>query len=291
MNFTFLIPTINNYNHLKICISSIQKNSKFNHQILVHSNNSKDETSNYLKSQSIYEMKSDKNYGLCTALNALTKKAENDFLIFIHDDMYLCPGWEDILINEINSHKDHNFYLSGVMIAKKDGHINYNFGDDYKNFDETNLLKMYNNFKFNDIQGADKNPSVVHIKLWQKVGGLSEEFNPGDASDPDFILKLWNNGVRIFKGLSKFRVYHFGSITTRKNKSINLNKGSKIFLKKWGFTYKFFQKYYLDCQNEYLGPLNEPKKNFFFYFELYICKLRLITNIIKNKLSTNKNLY
>ena len=57
MNFTFLIPTINNYNHLKICISSIQKNSKFNHQILVHSNNSKDETSNYLKSQSIYEMK------------------------------------------------------------------------------------------------------------------------------------------------------------------------------------------------------------------------------------------
>ena len=36
--------------------------SKFNHQILVHSKNSKDETSNYLKSQSIYEMKSDKNY-------------------------------------------------------------------------------------------------------------------------------------------------------------------------------------------------------------------------------------
>ena len=112
-----------------------------------------------------------------------------------------------------------------------------------------------------------------------------------DISDPDFILKLWNNGVRIFKVLSKFRVYHFGSITTRKNKNINLNKGSKIFLKKWGFTYKFFRKYYLDYQNEYLGPLNEPKKNFFFYFELYICKLRLITNIIKNKLSTNKNLY
>ena len=65
MNFTFLIPTINNYNH---------KNSKFNHQILVHSKNSKDETSNYLKSQSIYEIKSDKNYGLCTALNQLAQK-------------------------------------------------------------------------------------------------------------------------------------------------------------------------------------------------------------------------
>ena len=118
MKFTFLIPTINNYNHLKICISSIKKNSKFNHQILVHSNNSVDETSNYLKSEFVYEMKSDKNYGLCTALNNLVKKAENDFLIFIHDDMYLCPGWEDVIINEIKSHKDYNFYLSGVMIEK-----------------------------------------------------------------------------------------------------------------------------------------------------------------------------
>ena len=283
MKFTFLIPTINNYNHLKICISSIKKNSKFNHQILVHSNNSVDETSNYLKSEFVYEMKSDKNYGLCTALNNLVKKAENDFLIFIHDDMYLCPGWEDVIINEIKSHKDYNFYLSGVMIEKINGHINYNFGDNYRNFDEENLLKKYNQFKFKDIQGADKNPSVVHINLWKKVGGLSEEFNPGDASDPDFVLKLWNSGVRIFKGLSDFRVYHFGSMTTRKNKNINLNKGSQIFLKKWGYTYKFFQKYYLKHHTEYLGPLTEPKKNIYFYFYLYICKLRLILYFIKNK--------
>ena len=283
MKFTFLIPTINNYNHLKICISSIKKNSKFNHQILVHSNNSEDETSNYLKSESVYEMKSDKNYGLCTALNNLVKKAENDFLIFIHDDMYLCPGWEDVIINEIKSHKDYNFYLSGVMIEKINGHINYNFGDNYRNFDEENLLKKYNQFKFKDIQGAEKNPSVVHINLWKKVGGLSEEFNPGDASDPDFVLKLWNSGVRIFKGLSDFRVYHFGSMTTRKNKNINLNKGSQIFLKKWGYTYKFFQKYYLKHHTEYLGPLTEPKKNIYFYFYLYICKLRLILYFIKNK--------
>ena len=282
MKFTFLIPTINNYNHLKICISSIRKNSKFNHQILVHSNNSTDETSNYLKSQSIYEMKSDKNYGLCTALNNLVKKAENDFLIFIHDDMYLCPGWENVLINEINSHNNYNFYLSGVMIEKINGHINYNFGDDYRNFDEKNLLKMYSQFQFDDIQGADKNPSVVHVSLWEKVGGLSEEFNPGDASDPDFTLKLWKSGVRIFKGLSNFRVYHFGSMTTRKNKNIKLNRGSKIFLQKWGFTYKFFQKYYLEHQTKYIGPLNEPKKSIFYYFHLFICKLQLIFNHIKN---------
>ena len=282
MEFTFLIPTINNFNHLKICISSIMKNSKFKHQILVHSNNSDDETSKYLKSESIYEMKSDQNYGLCTALNSLVPKADNDFLIFIHDDMYLCPGWEETLINEINSHKDYNFYLTGIMIEKINGHINHDFGDDYRSFDEAKLLKTYNEFKLKNIQGADKNPSVIHKKLWERVGGLSEEFNPGDGSDPDFVLKLWNIGIRIFKGLSNFRVYHFGSITTRKNKNINLNNGTQIFLMKWGFTYKFFQKYYLSHQTEYLGPLTEPKKNIFFYLQLCICKIRLFVQYIKN---------
>ena len=29
------------------------------------------------------------------------------------------------------------------------------------------------------------------------VGGFSEEFNPGDGSDPDFCMKLWINNQNI----------------------------------------------------------------------------------------------
>ena len=35
--FSILLPTLNNLNYLKICIDSL-KNSKFNHQIIVHVN-------------------------------------------------------------------------------------------------------------------------------------------------------------------------------------------------------------------------------------------------------------
>ena len=276
MKFSILIPTINNYNYLKICISSILKNSKYEHEILVHSNNSTDQTSSFLKSMNIEEIKNSNNFGLCTALNQLAQKAKYEFLLFLHDDMYICPNWEEPLINEINSYDHSNFYLSGIMIEKTNGHINYNFGDDYSNFDENKLLKMYNAFPFQDIQGNDKNPSLVNKNLWNKVNGMSEEFNPGDASDPDFILKLWNSGVRIFKGLSNFRVYHFGSITTRKNKNIKLNNGAKIFLNKWGITYKFFRKHFLNYHARYDGPLKEPKKNIFFYFDLFICKMKFL---------------
>ena len=38
-------------------------------------------------------------------------------------------------------------------------------------------------------------------------------------------MKLWLQNVRMFKCVSKFKVYHFGSITTR-NKNIKLNVGS-----------------------------------------------------------------
>ena len=58
-------------------------------------------------------------------------------------------------------------------------------------------------------------------------------------------MKLWQEGVRIFKGLNNCKVYHFGSIVTRSyknNPKINTesgSRGSKIFLLKWGMSIKF----------------------------------------------------
>ena len=47
--FSILIPTFNNLEYLKICINSIKKNSKFNHQIIVHVNEGSDGTFDYVK--------------------------------------------------------------------------------------------------------------------------------------------------------------------------------------------------------------------------------------------------
>ena len=85
------------------------------------------------------------------------------------------------------------------------------------------------NDKTVNYQGSHWAPHVVHKDLWNEVGGFSEEFNPGDGSDPDFCYKLWNKNIRIFKTFSKWKVYHFGSATTRKSKNITINKGTKIF--------------------------------------------------------------
>jgi len=272
---SIIIPTYNNLEYLKICLKSLKKNSQLKHEIILHVNDGSDGTLKFAKENNILHSFSVNNVGLCTAINTAVKKASSNLLLYAHDDMYFCPNWDNYLLNEINQ-IDHNlYYFSGTMIEKNSAHISFNCGETFENFDENKLLNNFDKLVFFNHQGSHFAPHLVHRELWDKVGGFSEEFNPGIGSDPDFNMKLWNEGVRIFKGINNFRVYHFSSITTRK-KNIKSNKGNLIFLKKWGFTHKFFKKHFLRSKTLYMGPLIEPKKNISFYLDLFICKLKIL---------------
>ena len=56
MKFSIIIPTLNNLNYLKILVSSIEKNSSKDHEIIVHVNENLDNTINFLeeKKNNIY---------------------------------------------------------------------------------------------------------------------------------------------------------------------------------------------------------------------------------------------
>ena len=272
---SIVIPTYNNFNYLKLCLKSLKKNSFYNHEIIIHINDGSDGTLNFVKDNSLKHTISDNNIGLCSSINKAAELVSNQYILYSHDDMYFCPDWDKVLLNEVKSLSHDNFYLSGTMIEPNSGHIIYNFGIDFDTFKEEELLSNYKNINFYDHQGTHFAPHLVSKKLWDKVGGFSEEFNPGIGSDPDFNMKLWRAGVRIFKGLNDFKVYHFGSITTRKKKNFIQNKGDKTFLKKWGFSIKFFKKYYLRSKTKYDGPLNEPKKSLNYLLDLLICKIKL----------------
>ena len=58
-------------------------------------------------------------------------------------------------------------------------------------------------------------------------------------------------------------------------KDIKQNRGDKTFLKKWGFTTKFFKKHYLKSKTKYDGPLKtRPIINFKFFVNLFLCKIK-----------------
>jgi len=275
--FSILIPTLNNLKYLKLCIASIIKNSHLNNEILVHVSEDLDNsTRSYLVKENIDFTYTEQNVGLCTAINIIAKKAKFHYLIYSHDDMYFCPNWEKPLKDEIKKIQHNEYYLSGSMIEQNSGHIKYDCGSTIEEFDEQKLLNNLDNLQIDDHQGSHFAPHCVHVDLWKKVEGFSEEFNPGIASDPDFNMKLWKEGVRIFKGLSEFKVYHFGSLTTRKNQNVKQNRGDNTFLKKWGITTGFFKKHYLRSKTKFKGPLEEPKKNLTYYFDLLKSKIKLL---------------
>ena len=280
MKFSIIVPTWNNLKYLKICLNSIRKNSKYEHDLNVHVNEGNDGTVEYLNSNGIKFNHSVENLGLCKGSNSAASLAETDYIIYTHDDMYFLPNWDQYLVNEIKLMSDNLFFLSSIQLSHYTpgkaiiNHIHYNAGKTIDEFNEQKILNEFENLKFYDLQGSHWAPHVIHKSIWNKIGGFSEEYDPGFGSDPDLNMKLWNIGARIFKGVNKSRVYHFGSLTTRKNLNIQRNNGRKTFLLKWKISMDYFIKHYLRRGEKYNNKLPNPEFTFLSFFELILCKIK-----------------
>ena len=275
MKISIIIPTYNNLKFLKFCLSSIKKNSYYNHEIILHVNEGSDGTTNFVKENKLIHTHSIDNIGLCSSINKAFSLVTTDHILYSHDDMFFCKNWDIHLEKEINKYSNNLYYLTGTNVSAKHGLINYDCGSSPETFDEKKFNDFCNEDKSKDLQGSHWAPHLIHKDLWSKIGGFSEEFNPGDGSDPDLCMKLWNENVRIFKTISKFKVYHFSSVTTRKS-NIVLNNGTKTFLLKYGFNPRFFRKYYLkgNGSNFFNGKLSNPNLSTYISIEYIVNRIK-----------------
>jgi glycosyltransferase involved in cell wall biosynthesis len=251
--FSILIPTWNNLKFLELCVRSIEKNSSFNHQIIIYVNDGSDGSLDYVKEKGLDFVHSPKNVGICFALNALRPLVKTDYIVYMNDDMYVCPQWDKYLWDEIQKMSDKMFFLSSTLIQPRTFYSKSiiapaNYGETVEEFDEKRLLEEYATLPHHDWLGATWPPNIVHRDIWDLVGGYSVELSPGMYSDPDFSAKLWLAGVRLFKGVSKSRVYHFEARSTGR---ITKNNGSAQFLLKYGITSATFMRYVLHRDENY----------------------------------------
>lgn len=258
--FSIIIPTWNNLPYLKLCIDSIRKNSEFNHQLIIHINEGKDGTEEWVKQDEGLDYSySRENIGICYALNACRPLVRTPYIVYMNDDMYACPGWDKELREEIRKTGHNNFMFSCTAIEPTDTGNNcviiHNYGRDIKQFREKDLLEEFNQHNMHDWQGSTWPPNIVHTDVWDLVGGYSVEFSPGFYSDPDFSMKLWVAGIRLFKGVSNSRVYHFGSKSTNRSAK---NKGYYTFIKKWGISSSTLTNQFLHRGAPFDGPLPMP---------------------------------
>lgn len=239
--FSIFIPTWNNLPFLKLCVESIRKNSTYSHQIIVHVNDGSDGTLEWVKAERLDFTHTERNVGVCLAMNMMRSKVKTDYICFFNDDMYALPSWDAALYDEIQGLKDNLFFLSSTTIqphTKGASILNADYGDSIETFREEALLHEFRQIKMADWMGATMPPNIVHRDIWDLVGGYSVELSPGMYSDPDFTAKLWLCGVRYMKGLQASRVYHFETKSTTR---IRKNMGQMQFLLKWGMTNSTFR--------------------------------------------------
>ncbi|MES2704515.1 MAG: glycosyltransferase [Bacteroidota bacterium] len=256
---SIIIPTWNNLPFAKLCVESIRKNSAYTHQVILHINDGSDGTLQWAQQQQLDYTHTPGNAGICKAVNEAGGLATHDYIVYMNDDMYVCPGWDTHIAEEIKKAGTDCFMFSSTMIEP----INYNnpcvinkdYGETIDTFDEATLLKECATFDKPDWTGSTWPPTIVHRKYWLITGGYSIELSPGVSSDDDFAMKMWYAGCRIFKGIGKSRVYHFQSKSTLR---IKKNNGRKQFLMKWGINQSTFNKYYIRRGTPYTGALTDP---------------------------------
>lgn len=244
--FSILLPTWNNLALLKLCVRSIEQHSAYPHQIIIHVNDGSDGTLEWVREQGYAHSYSPQNIGICFAVNEAAMQAKHDYILYLNDDMYCCPGWDTALVERLKQLDTDLFMLSGTMIEPvASGNpcvLVGDYGRDTDSFAEQKLLADLPNFHKADWYGSTWPPTLVHKTWWFKLGGYSSEFSPGMSSDNDFAMKLWHAGCRTFIGVGKSLVYHFQSKSTGKVKK---NDGAQQFLQKWGLRQSVFNRYYL----------------------------------------------
>jgi GT2 family glycosyltransferase len=262
--FSIIIPTWNNLPYLKLVVESLKRHSRHAHQILVHVNDGSDGTLAWVRETGLEHTASPANIGICHAVNLAAARASHEYIVYMNDDMYCCPGWDEALVRRIGQMPSDLFLLSGTMIEPVEtGNpcvVVQDFGRDAAAFRASELIEKAPSLVRADWRGATWPPTLVHRDWWFKVGGYSSELSPGMSSDNDFSMKLWNAGCRLFLGVGDSLVYHFQQKSTGK---VVKNDGRKQFLHKWGMTQSTFDRYYLRRGQPVGGTLDvsEPARD------------------------------
>lgn len=258
--FSIVIPSWNNLPYLKMCVESIRKNSALQHQIIILINEGVDGSYEWVQAQADLDyVYSPTNLGICFGLNACRGLINTNYIVYANDDMYVLPDWDSELQRNAQAIGHDNFILSGTAIEPfESGNrcvVVKDYGDSLETFQEEKLLAEFKDLHMADWLGSTWPPTLMHIDLWDLVGGMSVEFSPGMYSDPDLSMKLWQAGVRYFKGVGSSKVYHFGSKSTKR---IKRNVRRDTFLLKWGVSSNYLTSKMLRRGEPFDGELQEP---------------------------------
>ena len=249
--FTFVIPSRNNLEFLKLAYKSI-RNLDTKHEILVLDDASEDGTSSWIEEQKDEDLITFHNpgperIGIVGMFDKGIELARTDIIMAFHADMVACKD----LDKNILKHLDKGVVVSATRVEPPlhpDGpeKIIRNYGIEADEFNFDAWYSGSESLKENKTTEGIFAPWCMFKEDFFKVGGHDKLFDPQSKEDSDLFNRFQLNGYKFIQPWDAL-VYHFTSRGSRFNKysggsaGKNSNewlktttKNGRNFLRKWG---------------------------------------------------------
>jgi GT2 family glycosyltransferase len=248
MNITLVIPTYRNPKYLDMCLQSATENrDNSDTQILTILDGYVDESKPILdKYPNTQYLELEQNKGMSYALNVGVMQAETELVFIVNDDNVLPRHWDTRIVSAFKSTDKYTNigHVLTVDQVEPTGPSMFNFpvmdlGQTVETFNYKAWLD-YEEASAMDLTKTDGHifPFVMQKKHYLAMGGFDTFFNSPNVVDWDWFMRLELMGFS-FPRTRKVRLYHFGSVATKKNAESQQfrNREAQAFAEyqfKWG---------------------------------------------------------
>ena len=237
-----IIPSYRNPKYLDLCLKSLVDGQININEIIVVIDGFENENTEVIKKYpSVWFMAFDENKGFQSAINYGVWNARGDKMFVINDDNVFPPEW-DVRIEE---QYDPNAIIT-VNQIEPTGPGMFNFpvvdcGQNVETFDMEKFTAADKELS-KDLTTADGNifPFLVSKRMFMAVGGFDTFYDSPNLCDWDFFLKLQLIPNFSYKRIHHAHVYHFGSVSTKKNaESESFKQRERYAMQQYEYKWKF----------------------------------------------------
>jgi GT2 family glycosyltransferase/glycosyltransferase involved in cell wall biosynthesis len=240
---SIIVLTYNNLQLTKNCLISILEYTHgVNYELIIVDNASTDGSREYLTAfaknrPNVRLQLNDDNTGFAKGNNQGMALAKGDYLVVLNNDTIVTPGWLKAMVRHLE--KDPSIGLIGPVSNNVGNEakilITYNALDQIP-LAATNYTRQHMGMSF-EISMLAFFCVMIPRHVYEKVGGLDEQYGLGYFEDDDYCRRVQQIGLRMVCAEDAF-VHHYLSASFNKLKHEQRQelfaRNKAIFEKKWG---------------------------------------------------------
>ena len=214
METTIIIPCKDGLEYTKRCLKSIANHTKAPYKIIVVDDGSGPETQDFLKKQKLCEViRNKKSQGFPFSSNQGASKVKSDFFIIMNNDIEVTENWLTNLLDVMKVNPRLGIlgpktnFCSG---PQHDPNAHYNSAAELEQY-----AAMISNRKPPRLEFFPRIVFfcvLIRTALYDKIGGLDENYGLGNFEDDDYCLRATLIGWNCAIDHNTF-VHHYGSKT------------------------------------------------------------------------------